>query len=403
MRFCIILSLSFFLVKNSFGDIAPDYIDYKADLSLSSWIFPESPIHNEQKHNNYSFSFEPEIYLEWSNSKNFVFRPFYRLDSQDNYRTHFDFRELKYSFYGEDWESNFGIGQVFWGVTESKNVVDIINQFDAVDDPLMKTKLGKPLINLTLIRDYGYFDFYLMTYFRERTFPGLKGRLRTNPPFLKNASSYEGGSKWTPELAMRWSNSYDEYDISLHSFVGYARAPAIDIKIIDGKIQYAPNYQRIRQLGGTLQRTMNSTLLKLEWVARHGEKDSNLRRGGHISAVLGFEHTSYQSIGDNGDIGFLMEYNFDSRRSRSSDSLQDDLFLATRFNLNDAENTEMLLGTIFDLDGDGQIYQLDLGRRITDSITLGVKGAIYQNGRLGSNLYILRQDSWIELNLKKYF
>ena len=48
---------------------------------------------------------------------------------------------------------------------------------------------------------------------------------------------------------MRWSNSYDEYDISLHSFVGYARAPAIDIKIIDGKIQYAPNYQRIRQLG----------------------------------------------------------------------------------------------------------------------------------------------------------
>ena len=76
MRFCIILSLSFFLVKNSFGDIAPDYIDYKADLSLSSWIFPESPIHNEQKHNNYSFSFEPEIYMEWSNSKNFVFRPF---------------------------------------------------------------------------------------------------------------------------------------------------------------------------------------------------------------------------------------------------------------------------------------------------------------------------------------
>ena len=183
MRFCIIVSLSFFLVKNSFGDIAPDYIDYKADLSLSSWIFPESPIHNEQKHNNYSFSFEPEIYLEWSNSKNFVFRPFYRLDSQDNYRTHFDFRELKYSFYGEDWESNFGIGQVFWGVTESKNVVDIINQFDAVDDPLMKTKLGQPLINLTLIRDYGYFDFYLMTYFRERTFPGLKGRLRTNPHF----------------------------------------------------------------------------------------------------------------------------------------------------------------------------------------------------------------------------
>ena len=57
----------------------------------------------------------------------------------------------------------------------------------------------------------------------------------------------------------------------------------------------------------------------------------NLRRGGHISTVLGFEHTLYQNIGDNGDIGFLVEYNYDSRRSKSSDSFQDDIFLAARF------------------------------------------------------------------------
>ena len=98
-----------------------------------------------------------------------------------------------------------------------------------------------------------------------------------------------------------------------------------------------------------------------------------------------------------------LKYNYDSRRSKSSDSLQDDIFLAARLNLNDAQNTEMLVGSIFDLDGDGQIYQLDFGRRVTDSVTIGIKGAIYQNGRLGSNLYILRQDSWLELNLKKYF
>ena len=57
-----------------------------------------------------------------------------------------------------------------------------------------------------------------MTYFRERTSPGLKGRLRTNPEFLKN-TKFEGGSKWTPELAIRWSNSYNDYDISFHSFL----------------------------------------------------------------------------------------------------------------------------------------------------------------------------------------
>jgi hypothetical protein len=108
-------------------------------------------------------------------------------------------------------------------------------------------------------------------------------------------------------------------------------------------------------------------------------------------------------MGDNGDIGFLMEYNFDSRRSRSTDSMQDDVFIAVRLALNDTEDTEMLLGSILDLDGDGQIYQVDFGRRINDSLTFGIKGAIYQNGRPGSNLYILRQDSWLEINFKQYF
>ena len=138
--------------------------------------------------------------------------------------------------------------------------------------------------------------------------------------------------------------------------------------------------------------------MKLEWIARNGEKDSNLKRGGYFASVLGLEHTLFQSIGDNGDIGFLIEYNFDSRRSTSSDLLQDDIFMAMRFVLNDAQNTEMLLGSIFDLDGDGQIYQLDFGRRLNDSLNLGIKGAVYQNGRIGSNLYILRQDSWLEVS-----
>ncbi len=98
-----------------------------------------------------------------------------------------------------------------------------------------------------------------------------------------------------------------------------------------------------------------------------------------------------------------MEYSFDSRKSRSTDTLQDDIFVAARFTLNDAEDTQMLFGSILDLDGDGQMYQVDFGRRLNDSLTFGIKGAIYQNGKYNSNLYILRQDSWIEINFKQYF
>ena len=403
MRIALIALVLLLQPLASFADLEPDFIEFKAELSLSSWIFPESPLYSGQKHNNYSLSIEPEVYAEWANNSNFVFTPFYRLDSEDSHRTHFDIREMQYSFYEDDWEANAGISQVFWGVTESKNLVDIINQFDVVDDPLLKTKLGQPLFNVTLIRESGYFDFFILPYFRERTNPGKKGRLRADPHFIKSSTKFEGGSQWTPELSMRWSNSFNNYDISLHSFVGYSRAPAIDIKIIDGVINYAPNYQRIRQIGGTLQNTLESTLLKLEWIAKDGEKDSSFRRGESFSSVIGLEHTLFQSFGDNGDLGFLLEYNFDSRRDKSPDILQDDIFLAARFSLNDSQNTEILFGSIFDLDGDGQIYQLDFGRRLNDSLNLNIKGAVYQNGRLGSNLYILRQDSWLDVSLKTYF
>ena len=49
------------------------------------------------------------------------------------------------------------------------------------------------------------------------------------------------------------------------------------------------------------------------------------------------------------------------------------------------------------------MYQIDFGKRINDSLTFGIKGAIYQNGKYNSNLYILRQDSWLEINFKQYF
>ena len=395
--------LLLFIPASSFADLRPDVIDFESEITVASWLFPESPLYNGQEHNNSSIAFESELYAEWSKGDNIVFTPFFLFDSQDSSRSHFDIREAIYSWYGDDWETSIGIGQVFWGVTESKNLVDIINQFDAVYDPLYKTKLGQPLVNLTLIRDSGYYEFYILPYFRERTSPGKKGRLRLEPEFSKGSTKFEGGSQWTPELAMRWSNSYNDYDISLHSFLGYSRSPSIDVLLADGKLKYEPNYQRIRQIGGTVQKTSDATLYKLEWLAKDGQKDGNFRRGGYFSSVLGFEHTLYKLIGDLGDLGLLMEYSFDSRRSRSSDSLQDDIFIAARLTLNDSDDTQMLLGSILDLDGDGQMYQIDFGKRLNDSLTFGIKGAIYQNGKYNSNLYILRQDSWLEINLKQYF
>ena len=381
----------------------PNILEFETEVTVASWLFPEAPLYKGQKDDNYSIALESEVYAEWDKGDSFVFTPFILLDSYDDNRSHIDIREALYSWYGDDWESSIGIGQVFWGVTESKNLVDVINQFDAVYDPLFKTKLGQPLTNLTLIRDSGYYELFILPYFRERTSPGKKGRLRGDPEFSKGGTNFEGGSQWTPELAIRWSNSFNDYDLSMHSFFGYSRAPSIDVIIVDAQLKYEQNYQRVRQIGGTIQKTSEATLYKMEWLAKDGQKDANFRRGGYFSTVFGLEHTLYKAIGEAGDLGLLVEYNFDSRRSRSNDSLQDDIFMAVRLTLNDTDDTQMLLGSILDLDGDGQIHQIDFGKRLNDSLTFGIKGAIYQNGKYNSNIYILRQDSWIEINLKQYF
>ncbi len=378
-------------------------MDFKGEISLSGRYFPSAPEYSGQKHNNLSMALKAEIFKDLDEQSSLIFTPFIRLDSADPNRSKGDIREFLYTKYGDDWEASIGIGQVFWGITESRNLVDIINQFDEVEDPTHKTKLGQPLGNITLIRDESYFEFYLLPYFRERPTPGKKGRLRTDPHFLKSDAKFEGGSQWTPEVAFRWLNTYDDIDVSSHLFFGYAKQPSIDIRIIDGVTNYGAAYQRIRQLGGTIQKTAGSTLYKLELIGRDGQRDSKTRRTDFLASVIGLEHTMYRVLSDNGDLGLILEYNFDSRRDRSSELLQDDLFIATRFSLNDNLNTELLLSSIFDLDGDGQTYQIDFGKRINDSLTYNIKGAVYQNGRPGSTLYILRQDSWLELEIKYYF
>ena len=77
-----------------------------------------------------------------------------------------------------DWELRLGIGKVFWGVTESRHLVDTINQSDGVEDIDGEAKLAQPMATLSWIRDWGVVELLVLPYFRERTFAGVEGRPR---------------------------------------------------------------------------------------------------------------------------------------------------------------------------------------------------------------------------------
>ena len=77
---------------------------------------------------------QPEFRASSENEKEqFTFMPFARLDGRDQRRTHADIRELYWRHIDDDVEVLAGETRVFWGVTEFRHLVYIINQTDLIE------------------------------------------------------------------------------------------------------------------------------------------------------------------------------------------------------------------------------------------------------------------------------
>ena len=179
--------------------------------------FTHDPLDPAQESNSWSVMLKPELYASWDDGReSFVFVPFVRWDAHDARRSHFDVRELFWEKVGNAWELRIGVGKVFWGVAESQHLVDIINQTDLIENPDGEDKLGQPLVNLTVVRDWGTLDFFVLPGFRERTFPGRRGRLRSLPHVDTDQVSYQSSREDTHvDFAARWSHYIGAWDFGL--------------------------------------------------------------------------------------------------------------------------------------------------------------------------------------------
>jgi len=144
---------------------------WTGELAVEGRLFPQTALGPEQERANISLSFEPEYYLERQDGKqSFTFTTFFRLDHNDPDSTYLDIRELTWQKNPNAWELRVGIRKVFWGVTESQHLVDVINQTDFVENLDGEDKLGQPMTNFAWIQDWGTLDFFVLPGFRERTF-----------------------------------------------------------------------------------------------------------------------------------------------------------------------------------------------------------------------------------------
>jgi hypothetical protein len=355
-----------------------------------------------------SIAIQPSYFNEWDGKKNtFSFKPFFRWDGMDDARTHADIREMVWkSRQGSEknpWDLRVGIDKVFWGVAESHHLVDIINQTDEIEDPKLEQKLGQPMIRATTDTEWGVLNFFVLPYFRERTYSGAEGRLRTPTTLVRAPVVFEASTKQSHlDFAARWSKRFDKLDIGLSYFRGTSRDPRIvqldSLKTTENPLGLQVNYDLISQAGLDVNYLLGDWILKLEAI----ERNSNIER--YYAYVTGVEYTFTGIFNSQMDLTNYLEYNYDSRNNGdSAPVLENDVFVGCRLALNDENSTDVKVGIMTDVGNASRTTRVEINRRLNDKWSIRFLGQGYHRISDTDPLYSVKEDSFIQSTLIRYF
>jgi hypothetical protein len=388
-----------------------------------------------------------ELYQAWDGGHRIVGEFFARYDENDEARTHGDVRELYYQQSGDNFEFRAGARRVFWGVTESRHLVDIVNQSDFVENISNELKLGQPMMSLAWIGELGTTEFFLMPYQRARTFPGEQGYPRFPLEVHGHEALYESRHEQEHvDYAVRYSGSFGPVDLGVAWFDGTARDPRLPLCVRRGastptvsnpgapncnaanrymdsfqmppltippqtqeeiEAQFAaevaanlvlvPSYDLWRQASVDAQFVTGSMAWKLEAVWRE-TLDAQT-----VGSVAGFEYTFGDVRGSGIDIGVLGEYLWDEKDDALNVLFDDELFAGVRFALNDVAGTTLLAGMLASRDGgDMRRYGLEASGRLNDDWKLSAELRVFSKWPNDNTAFLADQD-FLTVTLERYF
>ncbi len=368
-------------------------------LELEQRVFVESPAYAGQLHDSQtSVSIQPEWSWEFEGfDLRFNVVGFYREDRQDEERSHGDLRELYLYYEQGDWDLLVGINKVFWGVTESRHLVDVINQTDILENIDLEDKLGQPMVNWNWLLGSGQLSLFWLPRFREQAFSGEGGRFR--PPFLVNheLTLYESADRDKhQDWSIRYSHVFDAVDLGIAYFDGTSREPRL--VQVSGSNVIRPIYDLMQQTGLDFQYTGEAVLLKSEIMYRETRVDA------FEASIAGFEYTFYQVFDSAADVGVLVEYLWDGRDSISpSTPFEHDWFIGGRYTLNNIQDTQLLAGVIIDAHHQHTFITVEFERRLGQDFSLQIsgQGAVDQSDQ--DPLFFITQDGFLQFALNYFY
>lgn len=374
--------------------------DLRGSASIQARLYPHEPLFPGQNQHEFSVATKPEYFHELDNGDLFTFIPFLRLDfaDSDDARNHFDVRDLSYIFVQDSWELRVGVRQEFWGVAETTNLVDIINQIDAVEGAGATEKLGQPMVNFSYSHDWGIFDFFVMPFFREMTMTGVKGRGRRATVADFNQAEFESDDEqWHTDFALRYFHSVGKLDVGLSYFVGTDRVPLAKFGTLGDNTILIPFYGLINQFGVDLTYIWGQWLWKLEAI-RKSEFDDQ----GAVAMVGGFEYT-FSGIAETGiDLGVIAEFLYDDRGEEVA-LYDEDVSFGLRLIFNDVRNSKIFFTIVQDIETNARYPSVAASTLLDDNWTLSVIYAGVADQPEGDIKLFLKDDDLFQVQLTYNF
>ncbi len=334
-----------------------------------------------------------------------TFETYARYDFENEYGV-IDLPEANIYYDGGTWSILGGMHKEFWGVAESRHLVNIINPIDLDGDPVFENRLGQPMVNYNYTGDFGTISLYGLIGFREVSFEGALDRYPTDWIINEGAAEFEDGDWRHLGFAARYSNTLNlpssSLDYALSFFTGTDRyprlVPAFDIHE-KPPVFLAPVYDHIDQVGAELLYSINALQLKFEGIYRRQNGDNV------FAAIGGFEYTFNSILNTDFDVGLIGEYTYDTR----DDFLQTDypvsnaMFAGFRLTMNNLYNTNVLGGMSYDFDDEARFWLLNASTRITESTQINLEARIFDNFSKDDGSFLLNNEDYVELSITQFF
>jgi hypothetical protein len=372
--------------------------EFSTELSVEASYFPSTGQFNNTKQSEISFFLKPDYSYSWDDDRKVLaISPYLVYSNVDSKKTHIDIREASFTAAHNLFEYKVGISKVYWGVTESQHLVDVINQTDAVVNIDGEHRLGQPMINGTFISDYGNLDLFILPYFRTRTYSGKKGRFHGSYIIDNDLATYQHEDEDKHiDLAARYSHSIGNLDVGVSYFTGTDREPIISLSTSGSSL--SPHYIQANQYLLDFQYIHQAWIFKLEGLHKTGLLIENYNAG-----ILGYEYT-FSNIKNSGlDLGVLTEYLYD-QRDLSQTLLNNHLFMAGRLAFNDQKSTALLAGVIYNLNASTfTSLRAEGSRRINESLNWAIESNVVLETQQKELLNTFKDDDYVKLSLRFYF